>query len=577
MTEAKPTDPGGGHDPLWDVAVIGGGAAGLGGAVALARSRRSVVVIDAGQPRNAPAAHAHNFLTRDGIAPSQLLAAGRDEVTAYGGTVVAGTVTSAARTDDGIFRLALGDGTTLGARRLLLTAGLVDDLPAVDGVAQRWGRDVLHCPYCHGWEVRDRRICVLASTPLAVHAALLWRQLSADVTVVQHTAPAFDAAQHERLAARGIRVIGGHAVALDVDADRLTGVRLADGGRVECDAVVVQPVFTARTDLLAGLGLSAAEQRVDDHVIATYVPADGTGATDAPGVWVAGNVADPSATLISSAAAGMRAGAVINADLVTEDTDRALARHRGADERAAEPQATNRHATANEHAAHEPATGEWHMTPVRDDDTAATYWDRFHAEPHPRWSGDPNGVLVREITGMAPGTALDLGCGEGADAVWLAQQGWAVTAVDVAAPVLGRARARAETAGVTDRIAWVREDLARWEATGTYDLVTTHYLHSPIDLPRAEILRAAAAAVAPGGVLLVVGHTGPVPAHAGGDGVARLPTPAEVVADLGLDPAQWQVVLAAEVPRGTGGVDGHPHTRVDAVVRVQRVAPAARA
>ena len=208
MTDASDAQPIGGHTGTWDVAVIGGGAAGLSGAVALARSRRSVLVIDAGQPRNAPAAHLHNYLSRDGAAPSQLLSAGRDELTGYGGRIVTGTVTSAARTD-GAFRLELGDGSPVLARRLLVATGLVDELPAVNGVAQRWGRDVLHCPYCHGWEVRDRAIGVLATTPLTAEWALLWRQQSADVTLFTHTAPPPDDAQRERLTARGVRVVDG--------------------------------------------------------------------------------------------------------------------------------------------------------------------------------------------------------------------------------------------------------------------------------------------------------------------------------------------------------------------------------
>src|SRR4051812_2274907 len=148
-------------DERYDVVVIGGGAAGLSGALALARARRRVLVIDAGEPRNAPAGHVHNYLGREGTPPAELLAAGRAEVGGYGGQVSGGRVTGAERTDDAGFRVGLDDGRTVRARRLLVATGLVDQLPDVPGLGDLWGSDVLHCPYCHGWEVRDRAIGVL--------------------------------------------------------------------------------------------------------------------------------------------------------------------------------------------------------------------------------------------------------------------------------------------------------------------------------------------------------------------------------------------------------------------------------
>ena len=143
----------------YDVVVIGGGPAGLNRALMLARSRRTVVVIDAGGPRNSPAHGVHGLLGHDGIPPAELIDRGRSEVNRYGGQVVAGEVTRAKREGDR-FIVALADGRSVQARRLLVTTGLVDELPDVPGVRARWGRDVLHCAYCHGWEVRDRAIGV---------------------------------------------------------------------------------------------------------------------------------------------------------------------------------------------------------------------------------------------------------------------------------------------------------------------------------------------------------------------------------------------------------------------------------
>jgi thioredoxin reductase len=313
----------------YDVVVIGGGAAGLSGAVALARSRRSVLVVDGGQPRNAPADGVHNYLGREGVPPGELLALGRAEVASYGGTVVPGTVVTAERTDDG-FTVTLDDGSTVAARRLLVATGLVDELPDLPGIADRWGRDVLHCPYCHGWEVRDQPIGILATGPTAMHQALLFRQLSDDVVFFQHTGPELPPDEADQLAARGIRIVEGEVTGIDVTGDRLAGVRLASGEVVPRSALVVAPRFSARAGVLAGLGLEAVPVEMHGHVVGSAVAGDPTGATAVPGVWVAGNVADMSAQVVVSAAAGLRAGAMINADLVAEEARLAVARRQDA-------------------------------------------------------------------------------------------------------------------------------------------------------------------------------------------------------------------------------------------------------
>ena len=305
----------------YDVVVVGGGAAGLSAALTLARSRRSVVVVDAGEPRNAPADGVHGFLTRDGLPPRELTSIGRREVVGYGGEVLDGRVTAATRDGDR-FAVALADGQVLRARRLLVTTGLVDELPDVPGLRERWGRDVLHCPYCHGWEVRDEAVGVLATGPFTMHQALLFRQLTDDVTVLVHAPGAADLLDAERLAARDVRVATGPVASLLVEDDRLVGVRLADGDTVPLHALVVAPRFVARSVVLAQLGVAAAPH---PSGIAEHVPADPTGRTTAPGVWVAGNVTDPSATVVTAAAAGFTAAAGINADLVEEDVLEALA------------------------------------------------------------------------------------------------------------------------------------------------------------------------------------------------------------------------------------------------------------
>lgn len=301
-------------DETYDVVVVGGGAAGLSGAIGLARFRRSVLLVDAGQPRNAPAHGVHNFLTRDGTPPAELYALGRAELRGYGATIIDGRV-DAIRRDGQLFAMDVG-GRAVTARRVLVATGARDELPGIPGLAQRWGRDVLHCPYCHGWEVRDRRIGVIATGPLATHQALLFRQLSDDVTLLAHTGPELRDEERAQLDSAGIPVVPGEIAAVEADADRLVGVRLADGTRVPFEVLVVGAPIHARVDILRPLGVEPVELCVGEHVVAAQVAADATGATDVPGLWVAGNAADAKAQVIDSAASGLAAAAAINMDLI---------------------------------------------------------------------------------------------------------------------------------------------------------------------------------------------------------------------------------------------------------------------
>ena len=304
----------------YDVVVVGGGAAGLSGALMLARARRSVLVVDAGEPRNAPAAGVHGFLSRDGVKPAELSRIARAEVRSYGGHVVDGRARSGARDGDG-FAVTLEDGTTVRTRRLLVTTGLVDELPDVPGLRERWGRDVVHCPYCHGWEIGDQPLGVLATMPSAVQKALLFRQWTPDVTLLLHNQPEPDPDQAEQLAARDITTVVGEVVGLEVVDDRLTGARLHDGRVVPLRALAVSPRFTARSGFLATLGLEPTQHPMG---VGEFVAGDATGLTAVPGVWVAGNVADLMLQVLGAAAAGAAAAGAINADLIGDDTRQAV-------------------------------------------------------------------------------------------------------------------------------------------------------------------------------------------------------------------------------------------------------------
>lgn len=204
------------------------------------------------------------------------------------------------------------------------------------------------------------------------------------------------------------------------------------------------------------------------------------------------------------------------------------------------------------------------------EDTDA-FWETFYSERDRIWSGHPNAMLVREVSGLAPGNALELGCGEGADAIWLAGRGWQVTALDVSALALERAAKHAEDAGVADRIQWRRQDLAVWEPREHYDLACAQFLHSPVELPRNAILATGARAVAPGGRLLIVGHESFPSWSQHPEPEEPLPTAAELAAELGLGSPDWELETVDSVEREANGPDGQSGILADSVLRARRL------
>ncbi len=300
----------------YDVVVIGGGAAGLSAALVLSRARRKVLVVDAGEPRNAPAARMHGYLSRDGMPPGELLVKGRNEVKVYGGDIVAGKVTVVLPDGGNGFWALLSDGRRISTRRLLVTTGLRDELPDIPGLRDRWARDVLHCPYCHGHEVRDQQLGVIGGTPGAVRYAQIVRQWTHDL--VYFTPPdALTASERTQLVARAIGVVEGTIKQLVVDdSDHLRGVQMYDGKVVPRDALFVPPRFVPNSSLLVDLGC-----QIDPD---GWVNVDNTGRTSVPGVWAAGNIVDPRAQVITAAGAGSTAAIALNADLVDDDVRNAV-------------------------------------------------------------------------------------------------------------------------------------------------------------------------------------------------------------------------------------------------------------
>jgi thioredoxin reductase/SAM-dependent methyltransferase len=450
-----------------DVCVIGGSAAGLAAALQLGRQRRSVIVVDSGEPRNAPAAHMHSYLGREGLPPSELVADGREEVRSYGGEILSGLVTSVtrvtrvSRTDGGDFRVELADGHSVVARRVLAATGLVDELPDIDGLAEHWGRDVIHCPFCHGYEVRDQRVVQIVTHPMGLHTAGLFRQLTARLTVVLHDPAGVDDAELDALRAGGVTVVRGKVSRVVSGADgHVAAVEVAGHGTIDADAVVVGPRFRVRAEPFAALGLHPAAH---ESGLGDFLETDATGATTVPGLYAAGNVTDPSQQVLQAAANGSRVGAMISFSLARDDL-----------EAAARPSAN------------------------------AADWDHRYGGDQ-MWSGNPNGTLVNEVGGLTPGRALDVGAGEGGDAVWLAEQGWSVTASDISRRALDRVGAEAGRRGLRVECHLADANALGAFATAAFDLVSAQYASIPRTRDDRGV-RNVLNAVAPGGTLLIVGH-----------------------------------------------------------------------
>jgi thioredoxin reductase len=310
----------------WDVIIVGGGSAGLSAALMLVRARRKVLVLDGGAPRNRFAAHMHGVLGRDGWSPLELLEHGRAEVERYDGVVRSGEVASAELIGDGDagdagFAVTLESGERHQARRLIVATGLRDELPEIPGLAEQWGTGAVVCPYCDGWEVRDRHIGVLATGERSIHQVQLLRQWSPSVTFFTNGT---DVAADDLagIAARGIAVEPRPVAQVVADADgRLRGIRLADDSEVPVDSIFLGPRFVPNDDLLTALGASAAEAFGGG----VWVGVDPTGRTSVAGLWAAGNVVNPGASVPLAAGAGNLAGATINADLIDEEIRIALA------------------------------------------------------------------------------------------------------------------------------------------------------------------------------------------------------------------------------------------------------------
>lgn len=513
---------------VWDCVVVGGGAAGLSAALVLGRARRRVLLVDAGNQSNLAAPGIGGLLGSDGRPPADLYAAGRAELAAYPSVEV--RTGEVVRGEPG-FVLELADGIRERTRTVLLATGMQYRPPNIAGLEGLWGNSVFHCPFCHGWEMRDAPVAVIAQGDRAVHSALMMRGWTDDLVVLTNGDSGLDEAQTKQLDAAGIGV-DERAIARFVSRDgELEAVEFTDGTRLARRGALVASTLHQRSPLAAQLGAVSAPGPIaaDGLLVDTFAR------TSVPGLFAAGDLSAQMPQVATAVASGSQAGAAVVQHLLGEDVGLPV--------------------------------------PPWPAQTAVTaqYWERHYGQRGRIWSGRVNAQLAKIAAELPAGTVLDLGCGEGGDAVWLAENGWQVTAVDVSDTAIARAAREAQERGVADRITFERHDLAESLPDGRFDLVSAQFLQSPIAMDRAGLLRRAAGAVADGGLLVIVDH-GAAPPWAP-EHVRKFPFPSadEVVDSLKLDDAQWERVRVGTDEREATGPDGQPGTLIDNVMVLRRM------
>ena len=296
---------------MFDVMIAGGGAAGLSAALVLGRARRRTLVVDDGAPRNAPSPAAHSMFTRDGMPPATLLATARAQLAPYQTVELeTGRIIRVRRTADG-FVAGLADGTEVTGRRLLLATGVRDVLPPIEGLAPLWGRGVLHCPYCHGWEVRDEPLAVHATGQPAKEMVLLVRQWSRDLLLCTDGLGELTSDDRGTLTRLGVRIVDTPIRRL-VGSDSLERIEFEDD-RVEARrAMFVRPAQEVASDLWRQMGCELTD--------AGFIRIDADHQTSVPGVYAAGDATTPMQQLIVAAASGAQAAIALNRDLVMADS-----------------------------------------------------------------------------------------------------------------------------------------------------------------------------------------------------------------------------------------------------------------
>jgi thioredoxin reductase len=296
---------------MLDVVVVGGGSAGLSAALVLGRARRNVLVIDAGQPRNAPSHEAHSFFTRDGTPPGELLAIGRQQLQPYDTVRLHNSAVTDVRAAGQGFRVFDANGGAVETRKLLFAYGVKDELPDIPGLPQLWGKSVIHCPYCHGWEVKDQPLAVYGRGEPVLEFVKLLRGWSRDLVVCSDGPAELSDAQRSDLGRFGVSVQEERIVSLQARGETLEAVVFADGSELRRRALFMRPRQQPAADLAARLGCQHTEQNL--------VAVDEWGQTSVAGVFAAGDLTTPMQQIVRAAALAAASAAWINHQLAAED------------------------------------------------------------------------------------------------------------------------------------------------------------------------------------------------------------------------------------------------------------------
>ena len=307
----------------YDAVVVGAGSAGLSAALMLGRSRRRVLVLDGGEPRNAPAEGVHYFFTRDGTPPDEMLRIGREQLEPYPGVELRQAIATGAAGADGRFEISLDDGTVVEARKVLLATGVHDELPERPGFRELWGRGIYHCPYCHGWEVRDRPLAILAKTEHLVMQATMIRNWSRDIVALTDGESGLEPKARDRLAALDVPVKEEKISRLEGRSDGSEGlskIHFEDGSEIEREGLFYAPPQRQRSDLAEDLGCETEAMGLSPAVVKSDPT---TKETTVTGVFVAGDAGTMLQGAIMAAASGAGAAAFINHALCAEDAEAA--------------------------------------------------------------------------------------------------------------------------------------------------------------------------------------------------------------------------------------------------------------
>lgn len=300
------------HD--FEVAIVGGGPAGLSAALTLGRSGRRALLLDAGSPRNAPAHAAHNFFTRDGTPPAELLRIGHEQLRPYPSVEVRTRgATTVQRHPDGGFEITDDANTRTTATYVVLCTGVIDELPAVKGLREVWGTGAFHCPYCHGWEVRGEPFLVVAQSERAAHLGRILTGWSRSITLCPVDGLALDSAERDALSTAGVTIIDDPVAELVSDAaGRVSRVVLEGGRELGAHAVFVDSRMQQRSPIPAALGCTILRE----GMFAGLVETDPLGFTGVEGVYVAGDASIGMPSIVHAAAEGATVGAIINNEML---------------------------------------------------------------------------------------------------------------------------------------------------------------------------------------------------------------------------------------------------------------------